>query len=54
MVDDVHGTTHPARCPGPIVWRGTYRNAEGKVFKVTSCDGHPDGITYARWARSAG
>jgi len=31
MVDDVHGTTHPARCRAIVC--GTYRNAEGKVFK---------------------
>ena len=54
MVDDENGTTHPAHCPQPVVWRGTYRTSEGKVFKVVSCEGHADGLTYARWARSAG
>jgi len=54
LVEDDNGTTRPSHCHVPVVWRGTYRTAEGEVFKVASCDGHADGLTDARRARSAG
>jgi hypothetical protein len=36
----MEGIGHPDHCPGRVVWRGRFRTAGEKIYRVDACEGH--------------
>ena len=37
----------PGHCPGPVVWRGSWRAPDGRRYRIEACEGHRPAPTKA-------